>query len=90
VIVEFTHEANPVRVNAQQIVKAIHCLSKDDPRIQTGWRFELEDGTELRLRINSPELARHIAVAGDYVVTQEDGYMYLNPKDVFERKYRRL
>ena len=26
-------------------------------------------------------------VAGDYVVTQEDGYQYLNPKEVFERKY---
>lgn len=25
---------------------------------------------------------------GDYWVIQEDGYVYLNPKDVFERKYR--
>lgn len=24
---------------------------------------------------------------GDYWVVQEDGYTYLNPKDVFERKY---
>lgn len=32
-------------------------------------------------------LARIKPVAGDYVVTQADGYIYLNPKDVFERKY---
>jgi hypothetical protein len=25
---------------------------------------------------------------GDYWVIQPDGYVYLNPKDVFERKYR--
>jgi hypothetical protein len=25
--------------------------------------------------------------SGDYLVRQEDGYEYLNPKEVFERKY---
>ena len=25
---------------------------------------------------------------GDYWVIQPDSYVYLNPKDVFERKYR--
>ncbi len=32
-------------------------------------------------------LARFIPSEGDYLVTQADGYVYLNPKDVFERKY---
>ena len=32
-------------------------------------------------------LARYMPVAGDYWVIQPDGYIYLNPKDVFERKY---
>lgn len=32
-------------------------------------------------------LARIKPVPGDYVVTQADGYVYLNPKDIFERKY---
>ncbi len=31
--------------------------------------------------------ARYTPVEGDYVVTQEDGYTYINPRDVFERKY---
>ena len=33
-------------------------------------------------------LARMKPQLGDYVVIQSDGYVYLNPKDVFERKYR--
>ncbi|MBK5570106.1 MAG: hypothetical protein I8N66_27295 [Ensifer sp. SSB1] len=31
--------------------------------------------------------SRYVPVAGDFVVTQEDGYVYLNPRDVFTRKY---
>lgn len=31
--------------------------------------------------------ARYEPRVGDYWVTQSDGYTYLNPKDVFERKY---
>lgn len=35
-------------------------------------------------------LARITPQPGDYVVVQQaDGYTYLNPKDVFERKYAR-
>ena len=34
--------------------------------------------------------ARMIPQVGDYWVIQSDGYVYLNPKDVFERKYRPL
>lgn len=36
----------------------------------------------------TPEmLARYTPSPGDYIVIQEDGYTYLNPKEVFERKY---
>lgn len=31
--------------------------------------------------------ARYIPFVGDYYVVQSDGYAYLNPKEVFERKY---
>jgi hypothetical protein len=34
--------------------------------------------------------ARYMPVVGDYWVIQSDGYIYLNPKDVFERKYSPL
>lgn len=33
-------------------------------------------------------MSRYAPVVGDYWVVQADGYIYLNPKDVFERKYR--
>lgn len=33
--------------------------------------------------------ARYFPAEGDYLVIQEDGYKYLNPKEVFERKYRK-
>jgi len=32
-------------------------------------------------------IARFEPQLGDYWVIQEDGYVYLNPKEVFERKY---
>lgn len=50
-------------------------------------------GTLLRLDsgdlvVAAPEMtARITPVVGDYLVRQEDGYTYLNPKLVFERKY---
>jgi hypothetical protein len=68
--------ANPVEVDAFRI-KAIW----------QGRDFLLEDGQE---RSATPEmLARITPHVGDYWVVQSDGYEYLNPKDVFERKYRR-
>lgn len=37
----------------------------------------------------TPEMcSRMLPKEGDYIVTQSDGYVYLNPKEVFERKYR--
>lgn len=32
-------------------------------------------------------LSRMMPKVGDYLVIQEDGYEYLNPRDVFHRKY---
>lgn len=70
--------ANPVKVKAFKIVEVrpsgseIHCV--------------LESGM---VAIADPGMtARYTPVAGDYWVQQEDGYEYLNPKAVFERKYR--
>ncbi len=39
----------------------------------------------------TPEMLSRINLkVGDYWVVQSDGYEYLNPKDVFERKYKLL
>ena len=46
----------------------------------------LEDGNEKEL--DHSMFARYIPEIGDYLVTTEDGYQYLNPALVFENKYQ--
>lgn len=76
-----THIANPVLVHA-----AVIQTTANEGISST--KLELDDGSEF---IAAAELtARHIPQAGDYLVTQDDGYRYINPKDVFERKYREI
>lgn len=45
------------------------------------------DGHRWTVTATAEMLARMTPVPGDYWVIQEDGYAYLNPKAVFERKY---
>ena len=72
--------ANPVVVDAVQIT-----FVGDE---HNGERIlSIGDGTN-NFVATAPMLARMTPQVGDYVVTQEHGYVYLNPKDVFERKYR--
>ena len=40
--------------------------------------------------LNQGQIARYVPIAGDYFIRQADGYEYVNPKDVFERKYELL
>jgi hypothetical protein len=73
--------ANPVEVEAE----AITHVGEIQPN---GWLMvKLADGRDRNC--DPGMIARHIPKPGDYVVTQSDGYVYLNPKEVFERKYRR-
>lgn len=75
--------ANPVEVDAFVIMEV-----KPMPESQNCFKLLLDDG-----RVVEPDggmVARMTPRAGDYWVVQSDGYIYLNPKDVFERKYRRL
>lgn len=86
--------ANPVEVDAFKIedVIAVSILSgkeRGDLRLcrSSGVVLRLEDG---RLVDATPEMtARMTPRVGDYWVIQADGYVYLNPKDVFERKYHK-
>lgn len=71
--------ANPVEVDAFKIT----AINGDDtgPII-----VDLENG---KSEIASKAMtSRYFPQIGDYWVIQADGYAYLNPKDVFERKYR--
>lgn len=72
--------ANPVEVEAFKITE-INGLDF------IGQMVKVDDGSD---RLITPEqMARMEPSVGDYFVIQSDGYIYINPKDVFERKYSR-
>jgi hypothetical protein len=74
--------ANPIKVEAFKIAEVY-------PVADQGGGFQvlkLEDGN--LVQADKGMLARMSPQTGDYWVVQSDGYVYLNPKDVFERKYR--
>jgi hypothetical protein len=77
--------ANPVEVDAFKIVKILDQENTAHGVTQT---LKSEDGFELKATVGMT--ARYVAQVGDYWVIQEDGYVYLNPAAVFERKYRRM
>ena len=69
---------NPVEVDAFQIVAI------DGPNVKLD-----RPGPTSPWETPTPEMcARMTPKVGDYWVVQSDGYVYLNPKEVFERKYR--
>lgn len=74
-------KANPVVVDAFVIENSV----------------QAEDGSYLLLLDNGKTFvadpgmtARYTPVAGDYLIRQSDGYEYLNPKDVFQKKYTKM
>lgn len=73
------YQANPVIVDVFKIVE-IHGQDQNGNTYCT-----LEDGQSVVA--DTGMAARYIPKIGDYWVIQADGYVYLNPKDVFERKY---
>jgi hypothetical protein len=79
-------EANPVIVDAF-VIKEVGPVQSDGSVY-----LAVEDNTGMyRQEIaTAAMLARMMPVIGDYWVVQEDGYVYLNPKQVFERKYHPL
>jgi hypothetical protein len=80
--------AKPVVVNAYRIADA-----KELPDGRTVCRLEATldtaiDTSDPAIACATPAMtARMKPKAGDYWVVQSDGYEYLNPKEVFERKY---
>jgi hypothetical protein len=72
------YQANPVIVDAFRI-EAIDAPSSNGSRL-----IRHEEGQVLA---HGEMFARIEPVIGDYLVVQGDGYTYLNPKEVFERKY---
>lgn len=73
------YQAKPVLVDAHIIVGVGPILSNGS------MHCAIQNGDNV---IATKEMiSRFIPQAGDYWVIQADGYTYVNPKDVFERKY---
>ena len=73
------YQANPVQVEAQIIVGV-------GPILMDGsMNLALQNGQSVNA--NKGMIARYTPQEGDYWVQQSDGYLYVNPKEVFERKY---
>jgi hypothetical protein len=76
------YQANPVSVTASRITG----LGGHDAN---GSRtLKLDDGRTIKA--TKEMLARIDPKVGDYYVIQQDGYAYLNPAEVFQRKYSPL
>lgn len=73
------YQANPVQVDAEIIIEVGVITSEGAMAIT------LQGG--VTTFADRTMIARYIPQPGDYLVTQSDGYVYLNPKEVFERKY---
>ena len=72
--------ANPVVVDAFKIVNILYGVTNIIIFLEDGQKKELEPFM----------FARHNLQLGDYLVRAEDGYEYLNPAHVFERKYSQV
>lgn len=85
------YQANPVIVDAWKIVKVEAQLErggKDDVAAMKLTHVVVRlDGEDDAVYIPPEMLARMTPVPGDYYVKQDDGYVYLNPKEKFEHKY---
>lgn len=77
--------ANPVEVDAFKILDIRYPEIKY-PEVSNGEIIlTLEDGRQVNA--TAYQTARFSPTKGDYYVVQADGYVYLNPAAVFERKY---
>jgi hypothetical protein len=81
------YSANPVIVDAFKIVKVAEAPNYEQ-RMSGDTALTLDNGEKVIATVLMT--ARYDPVEGDYWVVQSDGYIYLNPKEVFERKYSPL
>jgi hypothetical protein len=90
--------ANPVEVEAFEILEVMEFELPGSDRERSAQLFIVEpeslnadQPTTGHLYVAGPGMtARYWPKPGDYLVRQSDGYEYLNPREVFERKYSRV
>ena len=81
--------ANPDEVDAWKI-RGLVMVENPNPGITPTFNLTVgDDGAPPHVVVVTPSMtARMTPKIGDYYVVQDDGYVYLNPAHVFERKYR--
>lgn len=84
--------ANPVEVEAFTILQVEEMEQETGSAEAPTLRLLIGDGvSENQHVVADPGMtARMKPTVGDYWVVQSDGYSYLNPKEVFERKYHAI
>ncbi len=80
--ITITHRARPVGVQARKIIAILGAMSGG------GRLVKLDDHSTYSL--DPAMTARVFPTVGDYLIVGQDGYAYINPSDVFERKYEPL
>lgn len=73
------YRANPIEVEAFEIVSV-------SPETGNGNMQIITEDEKVR-QADAPMLARYSPTPGDFWVIQSDGYEYVNPREVFLRKY---
>lgn len=75
-----------MKYSAKPVIVDAHIIVEVGPVLRNGsMHCALQNG---ELEVATKEMiSRFIPSEGDYWVIQADGYVYLNPKDVFLRKY---
>jgi hypothetical protein len=76
------YQANPVIVDAYEITEVSEPNNKGS-RLLRCQDYDIFEAT-------AEMMSRMTPVVGDFWVVQSDGYVYLNPRDVFLRKYAPL
>lgn len=78
------YQANPVIVDGYKIEK----ITMGDGDMLGTLKLEATEGKEFIAEAG--HIARYVPQVNDYWVIQSDGYEYVNPREVFERKYSPL
>lgn len=81
------YRANPVIVHAEKIVAVGEVLPNGSLEVTLDVPEPALSKDLTKFMCDPGMIARMLPRPGDYLVKQEDGYIYLNPKEVFERKY---
>lgn len=77
------YQANPVIVDAYKILEVGNV-------VEQGLALSIDRDVD-SIVFATPEMTSRMEPSvGDYWVIQSDGYIYLNPQAVFERKYSRV